>query len=73
MTREEQVEFVKDLITSVETKVLLHIERGEIPIEWDGLELRTYLRDLFIDAAHRVDMGRKRKQGYVNTIAISNL
>jgi hypothetical protein len=73
MTRDEQVTFVKDLITSVETKVLLHIERGEIPVEWDGLELRTYLKDLFVEAAHLVDMGRKRKHDYVNTIAIYNL
>ncbi len=73
MTRDEQVTFVKDLITSIETKVLLHLERGELPTEWDGLELRTYLKDLFANAASRVDMGRKRKSEYVNTIIISNL
>ncbi len=72
MDKNEQIKFVKALVGSVLDTVATNIERDLIPDTWDGFELRQYLADKFADASY-VDMSRKRKAEYQNTIMINNL
>ena len=51
MTREEQKTFVVELTENIAEKVQKYIESEKIPAEWNGLELRILLKELFDDAA----------------------
>lgn len=73
MTRTEQRVFVEELLSTVKQQVVEHITKGAIPAHWDGLELRVYIRDLFLEQAAKVDLGPRRTKEYRNSIAINNL
>ena len=50
------------------------IERVEaMPPDWDGIELRLYLAQLFADEIHPEIRRGKRRRDYENTKAIKNL
>ena len=70
MTRQEQIDFVRELSKNVAEDIVDSIERGRIPSEWDGRELRLLLADKHSewDMATRAD-----KRRYRNTVLVNNL
>ena len=71
MKKREQIKLVKDLTKSVAEGVVEAIRAGKIPEDWDGIELRQLLADKF--EFERIEMGRKRKKDYRNTVLVDNL
>lgn len=60
MTREEQAQLVRHLVSNVTKDVLRQITDGAVPAEWDGHELRHLLARHFTYAAFRMTLARKR-------------
>ena len=71
MTRTEQTKFVAELTQSILEDVYSAIDSGELPEEWDGIELRQYLADKFTRSVFKLDP--KRRKAYNNTITVTNL
>lgn len=71
MTKEEQLEFVNQLIVNVHDDIDSVIREGKTPESWDDIELRQYLADKFADAT--MFMSRSRKREYNNYILVNNL
>lgn len=69
MNTAEKVRFVRELVDSVQQEVLQKILTGVVPEEWDGIELRQYLAEKFLEATYKMD--RRRRRAYDNAIAIS--
>lgn len=71
MNKKEKGEFVRDLSRALTQEVLKKIEADRIPADWDGHELRCYLRDLFTDQAEISAIVKeprgKRAKAYRNT------
>jgi hypothetical protein len=71
MDREEQNEFVKGIIMTLErglsTKIIY------IPDEWDGYELRQWIEDYYHSTFNYIKMDKKRKRNYNNDIITKNL
>lgn len=59
MNRQEQIEFVNELMVEVHREVCEKIEAGIIPEHWDGVELRMYLTAQFERRMLQVDKDRK--------------
>ena len=74
MTRKEKVEFVRALTKSVCESAEGLIDRGDIPDDWDGIELRWWLADRFKQqqAATR-SVGVSRRRRYINECRVKNL
>ena len=72
MTREEQANFVMDLMGSVQNEILANINKEVVPIEWDGFELRQYIADKFAREVY-IKMTPRRKSAYRNTLLVTNL
>jgi hypothetical protein len=71
MDKEEKIQFINDLIEAVRSKIITKIEAGSIPEEWDGIELRWFLRDIY--SAQCGSGSFTRRRNYNNTILINNL
>lgn len=70
MTRDEQKEFILDLCRSVHRSIESSIEKGRIPAEWDGHELRQYIADKFAEQTTKLD--RRRMREYRNHVAVTS-
>lgn len=70
VTKQEKRQFINELVSSVRDSVLAKV--NEMPEAWDGIELRQYLADKFVETNYR-PMDRRRKAVYNNTIAITTL
>lgn len=72
MNLEEKREFVKGLIETVETEIMN--KTGKMPENWDGVELRLYIRDSFAGVVWG-DLNKKGKRyrDYKNTCLVDNL
>jgi hypothetical protein len=57
MEKAKQAEIAADLIDSLRKDVLGKIERGEIPDDWNGIELRQYI----VDRAKESIIERRKK------------
>lgn len=80
MTREDQVDFVRDLTDTVRTRIVKRIAEGDVPEHWDGLELRRYIADCFEEATLDLRRGvvryrgqTKRLRAYRNDVLINGL
>lgn len=71
MERAEQMRIVSEVLTGVEQHILGNIADGNVPAEWDGIELRRYLVDVAERKSPRMD--RKRYHEYRNEVLIRNL
>jgi len=70
MTLQEKRNFTKELIESIEQKIM--DKTGKMPENWDGWELRQYVKDSFAEIVFG-NMNRKRLKEYRNTVLIENL
>jgi hypothetical protein len=71
MTQGEKIQFVKELTGSIQQTVFDAILEGKIPENWDGIELRWYLAELFERSASFGSKPRKRE--YNNTVLVNDL
>lgn len=72
MTRKEQERFVRDLTGRVQKTLLERLPK--VPEEWDGIELRSWIADLFVEQALSPRrMGLKRHRDYKNECLVRNL
>jgi hypothetical protein len=82
MTREQQAEFVSEIIDSVKADLLAKV--GNTPEEWDGHQLRAWIAERFaqnvigyfraelkLKAAY--DSTRKTLREYQNDVLVNNL
>ena len=71
MTKQEQREFIEDLIEIAKADILSKLDR--IPEDWDGYELRLMIHDRCDDQIlwGKVNRREKRYQAY-KTYAINN-
>lgn len=75
MTKEQKMEFVVNLTTSIQKEVLQKIASERIPKEWDGHQLREYLADKFAwERTELMKRARSRlKKAYENECLVRNL
>ena len=72
MNKEEKKQFIKDLTSSITEEILQKIENDNIPENWDGIELRWYLRDRYEwNASYQ--RKTKREKDYKNEIIVRDL
>jgi hypothetical protein len=76
MHANEKTVFVKSLIATIQTEIMKKIHK--MPEEWDGIELRQYIADKFMEQATLTPPGltpggQKRRRNYRNTVLIENL
>lgn len=74
MTRNEQEQFVVDMLFAVVKGILEKFDSGVIPEHWDGVQLRQYITD---KVKERCDAGRFMTEGdflnYTNDVFNNNL
>ena len=75
MNKRDQKRFVRELMQTVRQSVFDNIDRGKIPEEWDGHELRQFLRDKFSQSGSSImqDKGNQRRRNYDNHVLTTNL
>lgn len=71
MNQSEKIQFVKELTKSIQQTAFDAILNDKIPDNWDGIELRWYLAELFERSATFGNKSRKRQ--YKNTVLVNNL
>lgn len=71
MTAEQKKEVVRGLAESIANTICELIDKGAVPIDWNGLELRHLLADHF--KMNAPAMERKRAKDYRNTVLVKNL
>lgn len=71
MTKEEQLKFTTELVSSIHTDIQTHILNGDVPDTWDGFELRQWLANKFNHSTR--PMGKQRRAKFNNYILIHNL
>lgn len=71
MNKKEKEKFISELIDTVKEEMINVV--GEMPVEWDGIELRQYIADKFADCVIKGIMSRRRKLAYNNTMIVDNL
>jgi len=73
MNRDEQKQFVESLTESVAQSVIKEINEGNIPSNWDGIELRWLLAEHF----ERNTLNKRERQAryreYENAVIVNNL
>jgi len=69
----EQEQFLKDLTQNILDDILGHLSDGDIPENWDGIELRWLLAEKFTDSASLCDKATKRRKDYKNWMLVNNL
>ena len=70
LTAAEKAEFVANLCDTVRDDILKKV--SQMPDEWDGHELRQFIKDKFAEVAW-VKMDRGRKARYRNEVVCRNL
>lgn len=77
MTRDEQKVFIAGLMDSVKRSMFQGIERGAVPEDWDGHELRQWLADRFEQSADMSSQMKNKRGGrrkeYERVIIVNNL
>jgi hypothetical protein len=71
-SRAFQMKFLSGLVGAVLAELVAKILSGQVPAEWDGVELRRWAADRFEEAAY-IKMDRKRLRAYHNTRIVNNL
>lgn len=68
MDNKDKKEFVEQLIDNIKNDILSRIEA--MPENWDGVELRMYIRDKFADCVFG-DMQKRRVRKYRNELIVN--
>ena len=62
MTAEDKRRFIGELIDAVTITILARVD--QMPEEWDGIELRRYIADTFMEQTMHFQPGRIRSGGH---------
>jgi len=73
MNRQEQIEFVKELIQRVESQICDKIEHGKVPEDWTCTHLRQYVVDKFANQTPILPESKYFLNKYNNDILINDL
>jgi hypothetical protein len=76
MKQRDQKRIVRDLTKSISRSVCGAIDKRKIPEDWDGIELRQLLRDIFERESCMSDRDpwfRTRFKDYKNYVTTNNL
>jgi hypothetical protein len=71
MDKEQKIIFIVDLVDAVKTSALNAV--GQMPEEWNGIELRAYLAYLFDDQNRFLSRDKKRAEEFRNTLITHDL
>ena len=77
MTKKDKRRFIRELIGSVKKTVLANVDK--MPEEWDGIELRQYISDVFARNSSLcfksglTKEDRRRERDYANEVLVRNL
>lgn len=66
MNAQAKKEFIEDLINMVRDDILSKVDA--MPEEWDGVELREYIKDRFVDCTHLTALKGARRGAFRNTL-----
>ena len=72
MTPEQQVEFIQQLAHTVVEEMVIAIDAGKVPEDWDGHQLRYWMAKRFGQVFFS-DRSRSWKRDVDNTIIVNNL
>jgi hypothetical protein len=75
MTKQEQINFVRELCNAGMIELIKNIDQNKIPENWDGIELRWLVADKFnsCQTIANTSSSKKRKKDYNNTVIVNNL
>jgi hypothetical protein len=75
MNRLDQATLVASLMDSIKTTITQKIMEGEVPIEWDGIELRRYVADKVteLSGCDHIARDKARLRAYKNELLVRNL
>ena len=72
MTKQERIDFIAELCGNVTKELLDKVDK--MPEEWDGIELRWLIAEKFSQVVFsQINVTRKRKHEYNNTVLVENL
>ena len=71
MTRDEKITFVVTLMNSIRDDIVSKVD--DMPIEWDGWELRHYIKDKAEDVVWGSLTDRSKKRKYNKDVLVNNL
>lgn len=71
MDKDKKLVLVDELIGSVRASILEKV--GQMPEDWDGIELRQYIADKFSEVVFKDTLTGKRAKDYRNEVIVRNL
>lgn len=71
MTRDEQKALVAALASNMAQHITILIDRGDVPEDWNGKQLRQLLADHC--ERNTLTMGLSERRKYNNTVLVNNL
>jgi hypothetical protein len=71
LTKQEKEQFIKDFIGRVQESMLERLD--DLPEEWDGHELRTWIAEAFNWQRSRAMEDKSRLKKYKNDVLVNNL
>jgi len=71
MTLKEKKRFIRQLVNNVKKDMLS--KANKMPSEWNGIELREYIKDCFSEVVISGTISRSRKRDYKNFVIVNNL
>ena len=71
MTRQEQRNFVDEMLVSVKVRLLNRV--ADVPEDWCGVELREWIKDTVKEVVPLGMLKGSRRRKYVNDVVINNL
>jgi hypothetical protein len=75
MDLNEKVAFIENFVTSVKDELISKIQKGDVPSEWDGHELRSWVHEKFayeVTSTMR-DKRSARAKNFKNELIVRNL
>ncbi len=73
MNRQDQIEFVKELIQRVESQICDKINHGKVPEDWITTHLKLYVIDKFVSQTPILLESKSFLKKYTNDILINDL
>jgi hypothetical protein len=71
MNKRERERFINGLIENVRKDLVE--ENAKYPLEWDGIELRERIKDVFSQVVIKGSISPKRKRDYNNFVLVNEL
>jgi hypothetical protein len=73
MSTSEKILFIDDILSAISKHIAEDIERGRVPEEWDGIELRWLVVEKVGQSCNIGKAQNKRRRAFNNTVIVNNL